>query len=264
MARQETRDPRMIRENPNQMRSSREPEAFRQLVESIAQQGILQPPGILPDNTNVWGWGRVLAAIEAGLKEIPVIVLPASVAGGQPAVLSLIENMVRSDLTQPEVLIGLETALRLNPACNQKMLAASLGLQESTISRYLAVGKNLLTREPFLAGKMNLTLAYQIAISAPEDREGLMALALSGTATREDLAKAARNARSPIDSAKKLARVVCPLSTGTKVTVTGAAMDLETLIESLAAVLESARKANKEQLDIKTWARVLADKAKAG
>jgi hypothetical protein len=62
----------------------------------------------------------------------------------------------------------------------------------------------------------------------------------------------------------KQARVVCPLTTGTKIVVTGPEMTLQDLIEALSSALESARKASREAIDVKTWSRVMADKAKVG
>jgi len=51
---------------------------------------------------------------------------------------------------------------------------------------------------------------------------------------------------------------------GVNIAVSGEALSLEDLIESLSVTLEAARKANKELLDIRTFERVLRDKAKAG
>jgi ParB-like chromosome segregation protein Spo0J len=262
MSRQETRDPKLIRKNPNDTRQGRDAEAFRLLVESVRQQGILQPPGILPDNTNVWGWGRVLAAIEVGLKEIPVTVLPSTVAGGQPAVLTAIENLVRSDLKSGEVLLTLENVQLLNPTWSQKALATNIGMQEATVCRHLAVGKNPLLREPLLAGKLNMAVAYKIATAAPEAQAELLQQALSGPVTRESITKAARVRNSPDLGTEKLGRVVCPLSTGTRIVVTGAALSLDSFIDALQTALEAARKSSKEKLDIKTAMKVWADRSR--
>jgi hypothetical protein len=56
--------------------------------------------------------------------------------------------------------------------------------------------------------------------------------------------------------------VVCPLATGTKVTVTGAAMTLDGYIEALTAALDAARKASREALDVRTAEKVWKDRAK--
>src|SRR5262249_12444524 len=61
--------------DPKQAGRHKGTETFRRLVESIRQFGVLQPPGVLPDRRVAWGNGRVLAGPEAGLTEIPVVLL---------------------------------------------------------------------------------------------------------------------------------------------------------------------------------------------
>jgi ParB family transcriptional regulator, chromosome partitioning protein len=265
MPRHETRDPKTIKPNPNQPRKDRQADAFDALVESVCRNGVIQPPGILEDGMVLFGWGRVLAAIKAGLREIPVLVFPQAMAQGQQATLALTENLVRSDLTGAEVLLGFENALQLG-GLTQKQLAASLGLKEPYVSRYLTVGKNPLTREPFLAGRINVAHAYQVASAAPDLQQGLLGMALAGNATREDLARVAAGRKREIATAPavKLSRTVVPLPGGARVQVSGPEMDMDQLIEALSAALDAARRANKDRLDIKTFARVASDKAKAG
>src|SRR4051812_33102176 len=116
MPRLDTRDPKAIKPNPNQPRTTSDPDAHGQLVESVRQHGVMQPVGLRPDNVNVWGWRRVLAAIEAGLKEIPVVILDRPMTEGDFVCFSLTENIQRSALTGPDLLLGFENALRLDPA----------------------------------------------------------------------------------------------------------------------------------------------------
>jgi hydroxylamine reductase (hybrid-cluster protein) len=62
----------------------------------------------------------------------------------------------------------------------------------------------------------------------------------------------------------KITRVKAPLPSGVEVLISGKELALEDVIESLSELLKEAKKAGDSGLDVKTWAAVLKDKAKAG
>ncbi len=90
-----------IRPNPHQPRTRFDPDALSELAASIREHGIIQPllvtrgPGS-DQFTLVAGERRLLAARQAGLKEIPAIV--REVTELQRVELALIENIQRADL----------------------------------------------------------------------------------------------------------------------------------------------------------------------
>ncbi len=90
-----------IQPNPRQPRTQFDPEALAELTESIRQHGVLQPLIVtegsqLDDYILIAGERRLLAARQAGLEAVPVIV--REVGEQQRLELALIENLQRSDL----------------------------------------------------------------------------------------------------------------------------------------------------------------------
>src|SRR4051794_32468351 len=112
-----------LREDPSQPRKSRDPEKQRQLNDSVATHGVLQPVGVRSEMvTVVWGWGRVLAARACGLAEVPAVVLGEGMAEWQYQNLPLVENVVRSDISQFDLYQGCLKLLEGNPDWGNKQL----------------------------------------------------------------------------------------------------------------------------------------------
>jgi hypothetical protein len=59
----------------------------------------------------------------------------------------------------------------------------------------------------------------------------------------------------------KVSRLSIPLGQAT-VTVAGEGIGFDEMLESCAEVVKEGRKAQGQGLDVKTWARVMSDKAK--
>jgi len=88
-----------IRKSPWQPRRTFETEAMMELVQSVKERGVLQPLLVRPFGAEyelIAGERRLRAALEAGLTEVPVIVMSA--ADGEALELALIENLQRQDL----------------------------------------------------------------------------------------------------------------------------------------------------------------------
>ena len=93
-------DINIIRPNPHQPRHYFDPEALEELTTSVKERGILQPIIIRKDGDEIFlvaGERRLRAAKEAGLTEIPAVITT-----GNPAEISLIENLQREDLNPIE------------------------------------------------------------------------------------------------------------------------------------------------------------------
>lgn len=92
-----------IRRNRDQPRKQFDQETLAELAQSIREQGVLQPLFVRPDGTGyqlIAGERRLRAAIEAGLKEVPVLVMDLD--DEKAMEVALIENLQRDDLNPME------------------------------------------------------------------------------------------------------------------------------------------------------------------
>lgn len=251
-----------LKPDPKQPRKHFDEEDLRQLGESLRKKQ-LQPILSQPDGTIIAGERRYRAALLAGLPTLEVKVADEPLSECQVRGWQLVENMQRADLSGYEQWTACAELMCMNPSWQMKDLAEHLNLSQATVTRTLCPSK--ITQEwqdALRDGKVTISDCYTASRLEKSKQGGLLALKLSG-ANREAMEEAGRKARTPRADVVRAARVVCPLSTGVRVTVQGPEMDLEALIEALQSALEAARKANKESLDVKTWARVMTDRAKA-
>jgi ParB family chromosome partitioning protein len=72
-------------------------EKVAELAESIAQVGLLQPIGVRPDGTLVYGYHRLEACKQLGWTEIPAVVVDGDDLHAELAEIS--ENLIRNELT---------------------------------------------------------------------------------------------------------------------------------------------------------------------
>ena len=89
----------LISRNPNQPRKYFDPEAINQLADSIRQYGVLNPLTVRRTGDGyelIAGERRLRAAKQAGLLEVPCIVMAASEQDS--SALALVENLQRRDL----------------------------------------------------------------------------------------------------------------------------------------------------------------------
>jgi ParB family chromosome partitioning protein len=68
-----------------------------ELAASIAELGLLQPIGIRPDGTLVYGYHRLEACKQLGWTEIPAVVVDGDDLRAELAEIS--ENLIRNELT---------------------------------------------------------------------------------------------------------------------------------------------------------------------
>ena len=126
-----------IRPNPMQPRQVFSEEALRELAESIAAHGILQPLTVRRAN-GAWelvaGERRLRAAKLAGLKTVPC--LETSADDRRSAELALIEILQREDLGCFEEAEAIAAYLR-RTGCTQESAAAMLGRSPSAVANKL-------------------------------------------------------------------------------------------------------------------------------
>ncbi len=127
--------------NRSQPRTEFSNEALKSLSESIRENGIMQPVCVRRKGALyeiISGERRTRAAKLAGLKEIPCIIM--SVDDEQAAVLALIENIQRKDLSYFEEALAIEKLISCY-GLTQEQAAARLGKAQSTIANKLRLLK---------------------------------------------------------------------------------------------------------------------------
>lgn len=124
--------------DPNQPRKFMDPTALDELTASITKHGVLEPILFRAAEDLLYavaGERRVEAARKAGLTTIPAIFIE-----GNHAEISLVENLLRQDLTaveEAEALKGLMDGQKYT----QEQLSTMIGKAPSTISEILSLNK---------------------------------------------------------------------------------------------------------------------------
>jgi ParB family chromosome partitioning protein len=123
--------------NPNQPRQNFAAEAIRELADSIASQGVIQPVLVRPAETSpeqyeiVAGERRWRAAAMAGLKSMPVIV--REMDDRESLAIALIENLQREDLNPIEEALALKN-IKEQFNINQDELARRVGKSRPAVA----------------------------------------------------------------------------------------------------------------------------------
>lgn len=124
-----------VRPNPYQPRKQFSKGALEELCGSIQQYGVIQPINVRKISNNnyelVAGERRLRAAIMAGLKEIPAIVI--NINDNESAVMALIENLQREDLNYMEEAEGYNNLINEH-GFTQEELAQKIGKSQSTVA----------------------------------------------------------------------------------------------------------------------------------
>lgn len=124
-----------VRPNPYQPRKQFSKSALEELRESIRQYGVIQPINVRKITNNnyelVAGERRLRAAVMAGLKEIPAIIV--NVNDNDSAVMALIENLQREDLNYMEEAEGYNNLINEH-GFTQEELAHKIGKSQSTVA----------------------------------------------------------------------------------------------------------------------------------
>ena len=160
--------------NPNQPRKAFNPEAIAELAESIKSQGIIQPlivEEIIPGKYSIIaGERRFRAAKEAGLKEIPVIVMKLSEL--ERIQMSLIENIQRENLNPIEEATAYQYLIQRS-GMTQEQVAEKVGKSRSAIAnsiRLLGLSDKL--KDDVISGQLTAGHARAIlSLVNPADQQ---------------------------------------------------------------------------------------------
>ena len=133
--------PHRIGVDPHQPRRTFDSGALYTLAESIKENGILQPLTVRKTEKGyrlISGERRLRAASMVGLKKVPCIVVNTSEQTA--AVMALVENLQREDLTCFEEAEGIDRLIRVH-GFTREDAAAKLGVANSTLSNKLRLLK---------------------------------------------------------------------------------------------------------------------------
>jgi ParB family chromosome partitioning protein len=254
-----------------QMARHKGTEELNRLAASIGIHGVLQPIGVMPGDTKPWkvvfGTGRTLASVIAGLKEIPAVVLDKKTLKSGAGVITLVENMVRTDLKPIQRVDGVEELAQLHTDWSNHEIATQIGLDASSVTRLRAVAHCPIARAALADGRLKgISDAYTVALAPQEQKEGLIHLKISGNLNRNEFEVAARKARKPTVSEGKKAvtatKVKCLLPSGYTVTVSGGSLTLSEAAEALGEAIKEMKHSHSLGYTIKTFAAAMADKAR--
>jgi ParB family transcriptional regulator, chromosome partitioning protein len=259
--------------DPQNPRKGGDSEAFRLelhlLGQDMKRRGVLVPL-IVRRNGDVYividGHRRLAAALlpDVGIKELPCIVVDANTTEAQVRQIQLVTSLTKADLTAYERYAGISSLKALTPGIANKQLAAEVGITEGLLSQYLSLDKCSQPVKDAAAkqgSKIGLNDWYALS-KLPEEQQAVALAARLNGASNGEMKRLAK----PKAPAVRVARVKCQLPSGTVVTLAaeGDGLEMDDVIQALADLLKSARKAEMEGLDASTWQRVLKDKAGKG
>jgi ParB family transcriptional regulator, chromosome partitioning protein len=125
-----------LRPNPDQSRTIFDDATLRELAESIAQHGLIQPISIAPDPDRLSGDGYIIVAGERRYRAHQLLqrtTIPAIITSGNPAEIAVIENLQRENLRP------LEEAQALNN------LMQKHGYTQAVVSQVVGKARNTVT-----------------------------------------------------------------------------------------------------------------------
>jgi ParB family chromosome partitioning protein len=254
---------------PSQPRSKLDPAYCRSLGENMKSVGqkvaIIghTDPGtgrfILAD-----GGCRAQAAMLCGIPELLAMDL-----GNAPTPLELQRAQASIDIHKrhfpPIDRARLWLSIKEKQGCTARELAKELGVSDSLVGDYLS----LLTlpadvQEEVNSGALNMSKALVIAQQESDPARQRELAATAKDMSRSELATQVKQnrRRGQQTPAVKLDRVKIAMPQGASVVLSGTALGMADVVDLLGETLKEARK-SADQYDVKTWVRMMADKAKA-
>lgn len=173
----------LIDRNPDQPRKIFNEESLREMSNSIATYGVLQPLLVTESNGRyliIAGERRFRAAYMAGLKKVPVIVRELS--NQQIQEIALIENLHREDLNAIEAAEGMRELME-NHGLTQEAVAGRIGKSRPYVTNTLRL-LQLPKEVTDLVKEGHLSPGHARALISIDDKNYLVQLANQAVASR--------------------------------------------------------------------------------
>lgn len=165
-----------IQANPFQPRRDFDPDKLQELANSIRRSGVMTAITVRRFGEAfqlISGERRVRASIEAGLTEIPALILDIA-SDREMMELSLVENIQREDLNPLEIAHSYQQLLTLCEM-TQEELAESVGKDRSTVTNFIRLLKLPIPIQDSLRAN-EITMGHARALLAVPDDEGRLSL----------------------------------------------------------------------------------------
>ena len=173
----------LIDRNPDQPRKVFNEEALREMSNSIATYGVLQPLLVTENNGRyliIAGERRFRAAYMAGLKRVPVII--RELTNQQIQEIALIENLHREDLNAIEAAEGMRELME-NHGLTQEAVATRIGKSRPYVTNTLRL-LQLPKEVTDLVKEGHLSPGHARALISIDDKDYLVQLANQAVASR--------------------------------------------------------------------------------
>ena len=227
--------------------------AKRQVTPLIARSD-----GLLYDGyRTVWGLG-----LEGMLDvELDFIVTDEDLTPEDIRVIQATSAMHREPLADFDKAVVMRDTLASNPGMTKKQMAEEVfDIDPSLATRYLSVFECLpQIQDAAKAGKLTVTQWYAIHKSSDQ----LAALRLQqGGATRDEIERQVRKDRDAGKPTVRASKIKITLG-NVAVTISGEELSLDEAIDAMSEAVKEAKKARDQFLDIRTFAAVMRDRARA-
>jgi ParB family transcriptional regulator, chromosome partitioning protein len=254
-------DIHLIDRDPDQVRKQFDKADIQELAENIKSFGVLVAVILIVSDERyqlIDGERRLRAALLAGLKKVPAVILDAKPSQRDLLKLQLTINCMRKDLNPLE---KAEAYRRLMDEQKSSVteLAAELAVSKALITRYLShltlpeEAKSLLQ-----SGELSSSAAYALSRLSVEDQKAALSKGVA-LPSRDEL-QALASESGPKPKTAKSRCVMFNMPEGVVSIRSNDAIGVEGLISLLSELLKLSRKAKIEKLDIRTFAMMLRDK----
>jgi ParB family chromosome partitioning protein len=167
-------------------------------------------------------------------------------------------------LSPYELYLGASQWLALNNGATARNLAEKIQLHEGHLSKVLSLAKcTPAWHEAASAGRVGVSDWSEAAKVSEREQRELLEMKLRG-ASRDQLARHARQRRNGDQPKVRTSRLKCELGRNLSVIVAGDNLGMDEVIEALGTAQKEARKARDQNLDVKTWSAVMRDRSRNG
>jgi ParB family chromosome partitioning protein len=239
------------------------------LAQSMRDIGQQEPIHVMPLGGGLYslitGGRRVRVGRKSGWLTIDAIIESGELSKSEILLRQIIENAQREDLTPLEKAKAIDLLMK-ETGWTASQTAAKLGFSNSTLTKLLSLTS---LAEPIQQLVQNCeipaTAAYELSrVSDVAQQEELARQVAGGELTRDGLSgaiKARKRSKGRSPSTRAI-RITAKLSGKRSVTVSGAALTMESYVATLEELLVRAREAQSEGLELVTFCGKMRDESR--